>query len=103
MKTATIISLRSLACALLIVFLAGCSSVNGEYACQGGLLDSLTLESGGKASASATFLGIKQVHTGTYTVDGKNVTVVLNGQSTVFTQSGKTLNGGEMVGSCTMK
>jgi hypothetical protein len=90
-------------CALLVLGLAGCTNVKGEYACQGGLLDSLTLESGGKATASATMLGIRQVRTGTYTVDGDKVNVVINGSPTTFTLTDKTLDGGQLVGKCTLK
>ena len=103
MRTVTVTAIRFVTCALLILLMAGCSSVKGDYTCEGGLLDSLKLESGDKASASATLLGIKQTHEGTYAVDGSKVTVTLNGQSTVFTQSGKVLDGGEMVGKCTMQ
>ena len=90
-------------CSLLVLGLAGCTNVKGNYSCQGGLLDSLTLESDGKATASATMLGIKQVRSGTYTVDGDKVTVVINGSPSVFNHSGKTLDGGEVVGKCTLQ
>jgi hypothetical protein len=88
---------------LLVVVLAGCTNVKGTYACEGGLLDSVRLESGGKAYASMMFLGQRSEKAGTYTVDGDKVNVVLDGQSTVFTYSKNTLDGGMMVGKCTMK
>jgi hypothetical protein len=79
------------------------SRVEGEYACQGGLLDSIKLESGGKADVRETYLGQKMEKTATYTVDGSKVTVVLDGQSAVFTLSSKTLAGGDTLGTCTAK
>jgi hypothetical protein len=107
MKTANLSSklLHSVGCVLLTVFLAACtgSRVEGDYACQGGLLDSMKLESGGKADVGETYLGQKIEKVATYTVDGSKVTVMLDGQSAVFTLSGKTLAGGEMLGTCTAK
>lgn len=105
MKIASLSSMlaRFVACASLTLFLAGCSSVKGDYACQGGLLDNLKLESDGKADVSETLLGQKMEKAATYTVDGNKVNVLLDGQSAVFTLSGKTLNGGDMLGSCTAK
>jgi len=103
---ATMLSLMGLVgSALLAVSLAGCpgSSVTGEYTCEGGLLDGLRLESGGKAYLTATMFGMKQEKAGTYTVDGDKVNVVINGESTVFTLTGKTLDGGGLVGKCTLK
>jgi hypothetical protein len=96
---------RSVLCLLLVAFLASCtgSRVEGEYACLGGLLDSIKLESGGKADVRETYLGQKIEKTATYTVDGSKVTVVLDGQSAVLTLFGKTLAGGDMLGTCTAK
>ncbi len=89
--------------ALLVFVLAGCGGVKGDYACQGGLLDSLRLESGGKAYVSMTYLGQKMEKAATYSVDGDKVNVVLDGSSAVFAHSGKTLDGGDMYGKCTAK
>ena len=93
---------RFASAALLTMFLAGCTNVDGTYNCQGGLLDSVKLDSG-KADVTMSLLGTKQEHQGTYTVDGNKVTIAIDGQSTVFTLSGKTLTGGEMAGTCTAK
>jgi hypothetical protein len=79
------------------------SMLPGLVACQGGLLDNLKLESDGKADVSETYLGQKMEKAATYTVDGNKVSVLLDGQSAVFTLSGKTLNGGDMLGTCTAK
>ena len=87
----------------LMLVLTGCSSVKGEYACDG-LMQSLKLESGGKADVTMMFLGQQSQMAGTYTEDGDKVTVTLGpGQSSVFTHNGKVLDGGAMVGKCTMK
>jgi hypothetical protein len=88
---------------LLVLLLAGCNSVKGEYGCEGGLLDSVRLDSGGKASATMTFLGQRSEKAGTYTVDGDKVTLNIDGQSTVFTHAKNVLDGGMMVGKCTAK
>jgi hypothetical protein len=107
MKAASVGSMLpgSAVCLLLGAFLAACtgSRVGGEYGCQGGLLNSIKLESGGKADVRETYLGQKIEKTATYTVDGSKVTVVLDGQSAVLTLSGKTLDGGDMLGTCTAK
>ncbi len=90
--------------AFLVLVLAGCNSVKGDYTCDGGLVDSMRLEGGGKAYVTIMFLGQKTEQAGTYAVDGDKVTVTAApGQSMVFTQSGKTLDGGQMAGKCTMK
>jgi hypothetical protein len=103
MKTAYANWITRAACALLALSLTGCTpNITGVYTCQGGLLDSLRLESGGKAYATSTFLGIKQEHAGTYTVDGDKVNLLIDQQSTVFTLKDKTLDGGGFVGSCTI-
>ncbi len=85
----------------LILILAGCTSVAGDYACSGGMMDRLKLDSGGKADVSMTFLGQKMEKAGTYTVDGDKVNVVIDGQSAVFNRSGKVLDGGDTNGKCT--
>jgi hypothetical protein len=103
MKSGTIGWNGTIGTLFLVVILLGCGGVEGDYACQGGLLDSLRLESGGKAYVSMTYLGQKTDKAGTYTVDGDKVTVVLEGQSAVFAHSGKTLDGGEMYGKCSAK
>ena len=85
--------LRSFGClgvVLCMVFLAACSGgVDAEYTCSGGLWTSLKLQSGGKAYASAAFLGQTVDKAGTYSVDGDKINVVIDGQSTVFTRAGK--------------
>jgi len=88
---------------LLTVLLAGCNNVKGVYVCEAGMLDSIRLESGGKAYVSATFFGQKQEKTGTYTVDGDKVSINIGGVANEFTHSKNTLDGGAMVGKCTMK
>jgi len=104
MKTWRGCLIRSLACAFLPLLLASCTpGVKGVYTCEGGLLDSISLESGGKAYASATMFGMKQQRAGTYTVDGDKVVITINGDSTVFTHSGKTLDGGVIAGKCTAR
>ena len=90
--------------ALLVFVLAGCGGVKGDYACQGGLLDSLRFwNPRGKAYVSMTYLGQKMEKAATYSVDGDKVNVVLDGSSAVFAHSGKTLDGGDMYGKCTAK
>ena len=59
--------------------------------------------SSGKADVKETYLGQKIEKTATYTVDGSKVTVMLDGQSAAFTLSGKTLAGGDTLGTCTAK
>jgi hypothetical protein len=104
MKSKTVGRIGAMGTVLLVVILAGCGGVKGDYTCTGGMLDSLRLESGGKADVSMTFLGQKIEKAGTYTEDGDKVTVVLDGsQSAVFAHSGKTLDGGETYGKCTVK
>ena len=89
---------------LMVLMLAGCNSVKGDYACEGGLMDSMRLEGGGKGFATMMFLGQKTEQPITYTEDGDKVTVTVGpGQSTVFTHAGKVLDGGQMVGKCTLK
>lgn len=89
-------------CALLVVVLAACTpSVKGEYACKDGFIDTIKLESDGRALVSATMLGMKQEKVGTYTVNGDNVVITIDRDSNTFTRNGKTLNGGPLVGICT--
>lgn len=103
MKSKTVGWIGRVGVVFFVMILAGCTNVKGDYACQGGLLDSLRLESGGKAYLSMTYLGQKVDSAGTYTVDGDKVNVVIGGQTAVFAHSGKTLDGGEMNGKCTAK
>lgn len=86
-----------------VVTLTACGGVKGDYVCQGGLLDTLQLQSGGKAQLTMTYLGQKMQQAGTYTVDGNNVNVVIGNNTAVFVRSGKTLDGGEANGKCTAK
>ncbi len=89
---------------LLLPWLVGCGGVKGDYTCDGGLMDSLRLESGGKGFATIMFLGNKTEQPITYNEDGDKVTVTVGpGQSAVFTHSGKVLDGGQMAGKCTLK
>jgi hypothetical protein len=90
-----------LAVALLIVTLAGCGGVEGNYACKDGVLSSVQLKSGGKAYVTMGIFGQEIEKGGTYTVDDDKVNVVIDGESMLFTASGNTLNGGEMFGKCT--
>jgi hypothetical protein len=101
MKSGTVGRMGTVGVLFLLVILAGCTGVKGDYTCQGGLLDSLKLESGGKAQMSMTYLGTKMNTAGTYTEDGDKVNLVINGQTAVFVHSGKTLDGGDMNGKCT--
>ncbi len=88
----------------MLLLLTGCNSVKGDYTCDGGLMDSMRLEGGGKAYVTIMFLGQKSEQAGTYTVDGDKVTVTIGpGQTTVFTRTDKVLDGGTMVGKCTPK
>lgn len=107
MKTATVGATlpRCVVCVLLAIFLPACTGcrVEGDYACQGGLLDSMKLESGGKAEVGETYLDQKMEKAATHTVDGSRVALVLDGQSAVFTLSGKTLVGGDTLGACAAK
>jgi hypothetical protein len=65
-----------------MVFVAGCGkSVSGVYAADGGAL-TVDFQADGKATIT-TMLG--SAMDATYTVDGKNVTVKMNGESKVFT------------------
>jgi len=98
MKSKTARLIGSAAVVMLLAILAGCGGVKGDYACQGGLLDSLKLKSGGKAYITMTMFGQKLEKAGTYTVDGDKINVVIDGESMLFTKSGKTLNAGGMPG-----
>ena len=90
--------------AVLALVLNGCSNVKGTYACKGGIfLQSITLESGDKATVTGNVFGQIQQKVGTYTVDGDNVTITVGGQSTPFVHKDKTLDGGELGGTCTLQ
>jgi hypothetical protein len=90
--------------AVLGMVLTGCTNVKGEYACKGGIfLQAIKLESGDKAIVTGNVFGSVQQKTGTYTVDGDNVTITVGGQSTPFVLKGKTLDGGELGGTCTLQ
>lgn len=91
----------TLGAALLVVTLAGCGGVEGNYACKEGIVSSLKLKSGGNAYVTMVFFGEQFEKGGTYTVDDDKVNVVIDGDSMLFTASGKTLDGGEMFGKCT--
>jgi hypothetical protein len=88
---------------VLALLLAGCSrNVKGTYNCKGGIfLQSVTLESSDKALVSGNVFGTIQQKTGTYKVDGDNVVITVDGQSTPFNLKDKTLDGGELGGICT--
>jgi hypothetical protein len=89
-------------CALLALQLAGCNSVKGTYACQGGMfLKSVTLDSGDRAVVTGSVFGVTQQKVGTYKVDGDNVIITVEGSPTQFTHKDKTLDGGPLVGTCT--
>ena len=92
----------SVVCVLWVALLVGCTpNVKGTYACKGGFLETITLESGGKANVSANLLGVKQSKVGTYTVEDNRVVITLDMQPHDFTRNGKTLDGGEVLGKCT--
>ena len=95
---------RLVGAAFLVLILAGCGGVKGDYACDGGLMDSMRLEGGGKGFATMMLFGQKSEQPVTYTEDGDKVTVTAGpGQAMVFTHSGKVLDGGQMAGKCTLK
>jgi hypothetical protein len=95
--------LGSAICALLTVVLAACTpNVKGLYICEDSPLDTVKLESGGKAYITATLFGVKSENAGTYTVDDDRVVVSYGGQSTVFTLKDKTLDAG-VAGKCTAR
>jgi len=89
--------------AVLALVLTGCSkNIKGTYNCKGGIfLQSVTLESGDKATVTGNVFGSIQQKVGTYTVDGDNVNITVGGQATPFILKGKTLDGGELGGTCT--
>jgi hypothetical protein len=91
--------------AVLALVLTGCTkNVKGEYACKGGIfLQAIKLESGDKAIVTGNVFGSIQQKPGTYKVDGDNVTITVGGQSTPFVLKGKTLDGGELGGTCTLQ
>ncbi len=91
--------------AVLAVILTACTkNVKGEYACKGGIfLQAIKLESGDRATVTGNVFGSIQQKVGTYTVDGDNVTITVGGQSTPFVLKGKTLDGGELGGTCTLQ
>jgi hypothetical protein len=102
MKITNAFLLRFVGCALLTGFLSGCGpNVKGEYSCKGGFLETVRLESGGKAFVSANMFGVKQSKTGTYSVDGEKVVITLDMQPHDFARKGTTLDGGEILGKCT--
>jgi hypothetical protein len=101
MKTITARYVRTVGVFFLLIILAGCGGVKGDYTCKDGLLVSLKLSSGGKAYVTMGMFGQKIEKAGTYTVDGDKVNVVVDGESMLFTKSGKSLNGGDMLGTCT--
>jgi hypothetical protein len=104
MRNGCVSLMRFAACVLFALILSACTpGVEGVYACQGSILDAIRLESGGKAYVSATMFGQTSEKAGTYSVDGDKVSIVIDGQSTVFTLKGKTLNGGGIGGQCTAK
>ena len=88
---------------ILAILLTGCSKgVKGTYACTGGMfLKSVTLGSDDQALVTGNVFGMVQQKTGTYKVDGDNVVITVNGDSTRFAFKDKTLEGGPMVGTCT--
>ena len=89
---------------VLALALIGCSNVKGTYACKGGIfLQSVSLESDDRAIVTGNVFGSIQQKTGTYKVDGNNVTITVGGQSTPFILKGKTLDGGELGGTCTLQ
>ena len=100
MKSVTLRWIRTMGAVSLFTVLTGCGGVNGDYKCKDGLLESLKLNSGGKAYVTMAMFGQKMEKAGTYTVDGQKINVVIDGESMLFTQSGKTLNGGGMIGTC---
>jgi hypothetical protein len=85
----------------LFAMLAGCGGVKGDYTCKEGVVVSLKLSSGGKAYITMGMFGQNIEKAGTYTVDGDKVNIVVDGESMLFTKSGKALNGGGMLGTCT--
>ena len=91
----------SAASSLLALCLTACSGVTGKYDCKGGFLETISLESGGKAVVSANLFGVKQQKTGTYTVNGNEVAITIDMTTNNFTRDGKTLNGGPVAGTCT--
>ena len=95
-------SLGLLGLTVLALVLNGCSkNVKGTYNCKGGIfLQSITLESGDKATVTGNVFGSIQQKVGTYKVDGDNVTITVGGQATPFILKGKNLDGGEVGGTC---
>src|SRR5262245_48438286 len=88
---------------LLTFCLAACTpGVKGQYACKDGFLDGLNLESGEKATISANMFGVKQQKTGTYKVESDKVIITIGMESNAFTREGKSLNGGPLLGTCTL-
>jgi hypothetical protein len=91
--------------AVLALVTAGCTkNVKGDYACKGGIfLQAIKLESGDRATVTGNVFGSIQQKVGTYTVNGDNVTITVGGQSTPFVLKDKTLDGGELGGTCTLQ
>lgn len=100
MKTLPNRSIKMTGVLFLLTALFGCGGVKGDYTCQGGLLESLQLKSGEKAYVVMSVFGQKMEKAGTYTVDGDKINVIIDGESMLFTKSGKKLNAGGMLGTC---
>jgi len=101
MKSLNMRSIKMVGVLFLLTTLFGCGGVKGDYTCKGGLLDSLQLKSDEKAYVTMLVFGQKMEKAGTYTVDGDKINVIIDGESMLFTKSGKALNGGELFGTCT--
>ena len=88
-------------CGLLLAVLAGCNSVKGTYACNGGVfLKTIKLDSDDKAMVTGDVWGQVQQKAGTYKVDGDNVMITVDGQAIQFVHKDKTLDGGPIAGKC---
>lgn len=100
MKSVSSLSLT--VCVALALLLTGCSkNVKGTYACSGGVfLKGITLDSDDKAIVTGDVFGSIQQKTGMYKVDGDSVVITVGGQAIPFTLKGKTLDGGELGGTC---
>ena len=84
--------------AVLALILTGCSKVKGTYACKGGIfLQSVTLGSGDQAIVTGNVFGSIQQKTGTYKVDGDNVTITVDGRVDAIRLQGQDIGRREMV------